>query len=266
MASESKSGYIYREGACSEKFILEEIIMGLLGGLGGVWYMCFMPIFIIRLKQPGNYWGKILFMWNSKNKSRGAKIIKNTQEGSLGWQHKSISKRRSKCFCLERKKSKKAVAIISTMHSPEDTNAELENSLVHSNTSFGSFESYHDIERPVSKKKPDFIRDYNNYMGGMDVTDQLIKTYNSHRKTKIWLNKMTIFTLHAILQNSYTVFKKFSNKYMTHMDYKAAAFNNLIGVNDDEEVFGSGNDEHKVEKTEKCQRCKNKTMHGDKRR
>ena len=50
------------------------------------------------------------------------------------------------------------------------------------------------------------------------------------------------------------------------MDYKAAAFNNLIGVNDDEEVFGSGNDEHKVEKTEKCQRCKNKTMLGDKRR
>lgn len=56
--------------------------------------------------------------------------------------------------------------------------------------------------------KPTCIADYNKYMGGVDLTDQLLKPYEIPRKTLKWYKKLAIHFMRLSMLNSYIVYQK----------------------------------------------------------
>ncbi|KAF7685526.1 hypothetical protein CDIK_3725, partial [Cucumispora dikerogammari] len=98
-------------------------------------------------------------------------------------------------FVYKDKKSKPGVSIITTYHN-RDVSSNFENLYFvegKSELTEISFKSS-DVEyKKLISKPPLCIGDYNKNMGGVDLSDQMIKNYNTYRKTKRWVYKMTLF-------------------------------------------------------------------------
>ncbi|KAF7685137.1 PiggyBac transposable element-derived protein 4 [Cucumispora dikerogammari] len=62
-----------------------------------------------------------------------------------------------------------------------------------------------------TKQKPTIIKDYDKYMGGVDVYDKMVKTYFAGRKTVKWTNKFSTYIINLILHNSYVLYNEFYN-------------------------------------------------------
>ncbi|XP_056419226.1 piggyBac transposable element-derived protein 4-like [Hyla sarda] len=53
--------------------------------------------------------------------------------------------------------------------------------------------------------KPDCILDYNKNMGGVDLSDQVLKPYSAMRKTKVWYKKLVVHIVQMALYNAYVL-------------------------------------------------------------
>ncbi|XP_068122483.1 piggyBac transposable element-derived protein 4-like [Hyperolius riggenbachi] len=60
-------------------------------------------------------------------------------------------------------------------------------------------------------EKPVAIRDYNKYMGAVDLADQLIATYRIDRKRKAWYKKVAVYLMQMSLVNAHIIYKKAGN-------------------------------------------------------
>lgn len=98
-------------------------------------------------------------------------------------------------------KDKRIVTMLSTMHTPQLIATEKRHYLTGDQI-----------------EKPNVVKDYNDYMGGVDKCDQLLGTYKCSRKSKKWYIKVYWHIFDALLTNAHIVYKlKHPN---TRMDLK----------------------------------------------
>ncbi|XP_040286003.1 piggyBac transposable element-derived protein 4-like [Bufo bufo] len=57
-------------------------------------------------------------------------------------------------------------------------------------------------------QKPTCILEYNKYMGGTDLYDQVLKPYEVMCKSYVWYKKLSIYLLQMAMYNSYVLYKK----------------------------------------------------------
>lgn len=55
------------------------------------------------------------------------------------------------------------------------------------------------------------VKDYNKYMGGVDLMDQMTKYYGISRRSKKWTTKLCFHLLNIAFHNSYVLYKKYSS-------------------------------------------------------
>lgn len=74
------------------------------------------------------------------------------------------------------------------------------------------------------KNKPLVIKDYNDFMLGVDRMDQMVAYYNFEHKSIKWWRKVFFWVLEVIIVNSYAIYKRMNchtgNKLLTHKKYR----------------------------------------------
>ena len=61
----------------------------------------------------------------------------------------------------------------------------------------------------VPMQRPKVIGMYCQYIGGVDLFDQLMQYYSFARKSKKWTRKFTMYLLQMAILNSYALFSKY---------------------------------------------------------
>lgn len=70
---------------------------------------------------------------------------------------------------------------------------------------------------PVSNKngrvsmKPNVVRDYNNGMSGIDLSDQMLSYYSALRKTLFWYKKLAIHVFEIYIHNACMIYNQQAN-------------------------------------------------------
>ncbi|XP_046400977.1 piggyBac transposable element-derived protein 4-like [Ischnura elegans] len=75
--------------------------------------------------------------------------------------------------------------------------------------------------------KPEAIARYNEAMGGIDHTDQMMSYYPIERKTLKWYKKLGIHIFHLLLLNSYYLYKKLHPRYSFY-DFRLSVIKSLL--------------------------------------
>ncbi|KAM3936742.1 piggyBac transposable element-derived protein 4-like [Leptodactylus fuscus] len=75
--------------------------------------------------------------------------------------------------------------------------------------------------------KPDCILAYNKYMGGVDLSDQVLKPYSAMRKTRVWYKKLVVHMVQMALYNSY-VLSRCAGHTGTFLEFQEAIIKSLI--------------------------------------
>jgi hypothetical protein len=60
------------------------------------------------------------------------------------------------------------------------------------------------------KTIPSVIKQYNEYMGGFDKFDQMIKYYPIKRKTRRWVNRLNCHVMQLLVHNAFVIYSEFS--------------------------------------------------------
>ncbi len=138
-------------------------------------------------------------------------------------------------------KDSKIVTFISSYHNVKVENMESTFSITHKNENYNGF--------TTNSRPPEFVKDYNKYMGGVDIVDQALSYYSILRKTNRWTFKFSLHIIQVIVFNSYVLHKEKitdSKKIMTHMDYNFKAIEWFIGWEDSTLNDFSANDTNNI--------------------
>jgi len=81
------------------------------------------------------------------------------------------------------------------------------------------------------KNKPSEIVEYNNYMSGVDRSDQMVSYYSSPRKTCKWYKKVIFHLLNVTIWNSFFIYKKhFDSPIMKFKAFRDLFIKNLFNI------------------------------------
>jgi hypothetical protein len=75
-----------------------------------------------------------------------------------------------------------------------------------------------ETQEPVYK--PEAVVQYTKFMGGVDLSDQLMGYYHFLRKTNSWSQKLTIHMLNMIVANAYALNRKFGVNKLNHNNFR----------------------------------------------
>lgn len=79
---------------------------------------------------------------------------------------------------------------------------------------------------------PEIIRDYNQYMGGVDMADRLRQAYCVDRRAKKWWHRLFFGLLDIAFVNSYIVYKKLNpEEKVTLLDFRRGVSQGLMTYN-----------------------------------
>lgn len=76
--------------------------------------------------------------------------------------------------------------------------------------------------------KPKPIAQYNRYMSGIDLHDQMLSYYPSHRKTIRWYKKVGFYIFDIMMYNSFKLYSKYSGPKMAFLDYRQSIIAALL--------------------------------------
>lgn len=82
----------------------------------------------------------------------------------------------------------------------------------------------------IEYKKPSAIAQYNRFMGGIDLTDQLLASCNCIRKSHIWFKKVGLNMLQRLLLNAFIRYKSEKNRNAVFSQFSMKAVTFLTGV------------------------------------
>lgn len=123
----------------------------------------------------------------------------------------------------------KVATMISTIHSPTDTEEATRRKPRITLTNAKHVERIWKDSSTVKILIPQVIRDYNNWMGGFDIADQLIAYYSPNfRYRRTWMPLMGL-CLNIIRTNSYTVYKNINNDGKSHKQFIEEMIEVLMG-------------------------------------
>ena len=77
------------------------------------------------------------------------------------------------------------------------------------------------VENEVRRPNP--VGEYNQHMGGVDKSDQLIASYNCLIKCRRWWKTLAFHMIDVACVNSYLLFKEFCRRYPDNPDLRAKA-------------------------------------------
>ncbi|XP_068098218.1 piggyBac transposable element-derived protein 4-like [Hyperolius riggenbachi] len=118
---------------------------------------------------------------------------------------------RSEEMLLVKYKDKREVYVLSTLHTPAI------------------------ITRSDGQQKPECIHDYNQYMGGVDRNDQMMKPYLVARKTFYWYKKVAIYLIQLGIFNSFLLYKKKTkDTATTYLSFQEEIITSLLSVSEEE--------------------------------
>ncbi|XP_022176670.1 piggyBac transposable element-derived protein 4-like [Myzus persicae] len=81
------------------------------------------------------------------------------------------------------------------------------------------------------KNKPIEIKDYNDFMSGIDRSDQMVSYYSCPRKAAKWYKTVLFHLLDITAWNSYFIFnKKFGVRNTTFKQFRDLLIKNVIGL------------------------------------
>lgn len=183
--SDSTTGYTSKvEVFVGRSGEIADLVMRLLTGLTDTGRTVFMDRFFNSLPLTERLLARNTQVVGTVNTNRrGLPQPIKTQKLKRG---EVISFRKGRIMCLKWK-DKREVTMIST---------------VHSNSSV-SIQRYGDVQ-PVLK--PVCIRDYNEYMGGVDKSDQLMSYYPFLRKSLKWYKKLFFRLFYLLLTNAHIIY------------------------------------------------------------
>ena len=77
-------------------------------------------------------------------------------------------------------------------------------------------------------KKPYQIEKYNEYMGSVDMADQLLEPYDPSRKSHAWFKKLGLHLVMRMLLNSFLVYRNTVNKKIKFRNYMQKLVEELL--------------------------------------
>ena len=80
-----------------------------------------------------------------------------------------------------------------------------------------------------AKQKPNIVKDYNKYMSGIDLADQMMSYYSSLRKTIRWYKKLALHVLTMALKNAHQLHQLETRMTMTFLNFREVIIRDLIG-------------------------------------
>ena len=85
--------------------------------------------------------------------------------------------------------------------------------------------------RDQEKQKPNLVKDYNDFMSGIERSNQIMSYHSGLRKTVRWYKKAGVHFLEMFLTNAYYLYRKFStdNEFKHQLDFKENVIKSLIG-------------------------------------
>nr|XP_006816673.1 PREDICTED: piggyBac transposable element-derived protein 4-like [Saccoglossus kowalevskii] len=76
--------------------------------------------------------------------------------------------------------------------------------------------------------KPLWVVYYNKNMGGVDLSDQMIRSYTMHRRHSKWYIKLFFHLIALLVTNAYILHRKFSAKKLTHAKFRLSIVHDLV--------------------------------------
>ncbi len=86
---------------------------------------------------------------------------------------------------------------------------------------------------------PIFIKEYNKYMGGVDIVNQALSYYTILRKTSRWTLKLSMHLIQIIIFNAYVLHKERTQdhkKVLSHIEFNFEAIEWFIRWSEDNEI------------------------------
>ena len=80
----------------------------------------------------------------------------------------------------------------------------------------------------IHYKKPHAVEQYNNFMGGVDKADQLLKYYKFDRKSLAWFKKLGIHFIQRMCLNAYIIWKNQRKEHMEFLEYLKCLIEGLL--------------------------------------
>ena len=127
-------------------------------------------------------------------------------------------------------------------------------------------------------KQNEIIINYNNFMGSVNLMDQILSYYSIDKKSQKWTTKLVFHLLNIVIHNSYILYKKNTFLSKSYLQYLIIIMENLSkefnSSNIAENINIQGTNENllrnklnhypiKLEKKQKCARCKKIFQPGD---
>ncbi|KAF7697465.1 Chimeric ERCC6-PGBD3 protein [Cucumispora dikerogammari] len=97
-----------------------------------------------------------------------------------------------------------------------------------SNNFFSHILSENYTENDVTETKPNCILDYNKYVRGVDLSDQLIKNYTIQGQNRRWMYKMTLFVFQCCINNAYITYVNLMGMKINQFYFRKQVFYYLI--------------------------------------
>nr|XP_039248218.1 piggyBac transposable element-derived protein 4-like isoform X3 [Styela clava] len=117
----------------------------------------------------------------------------------------------------------RAVYFLSTIHSPQYPSNYTGRRFVHRKGKRNSASPY------VQLKCPPLLKDYNSYMGGVDLADQMRKSHNITRKSKAWYRRVFVYLLEVCIHNARVVSEVARGRRWNGGQFRQELLHELIG-------------------------------------
>lgn len=83
-------------------------------------------------------------------------------------------------------------------------------------------------DKPIHKPAP--IVDYNRYMGGVDLADQMVKYYHMDRRSVKWYRKLFFHLLDIAVHNAHVVYKQHKSSSITSLSFRLELIDQLLAA------------------------------------
>ena len=76
--------------------------------------------------------------------------------------------------------------------------------------------------------KPTMINEYNKYIGGVDIADQLVTYYGFQHCSNKWWKRVFFHLLDVTMVNAYIIYKSYRNTKVTHLSFMVDVVKGLL--------------------------------------